>query len=57
MTLFKNRYRVETTRLKGRDYSNPGFYYVVVCAKNREMLFGEIVDNKMILNEHGKIVN
>ncbi len=57
MTLFKNRYRIETTRLKGRDYSNSGFYYVTVCVKNREMLFGEIVNNKMILNEHGKIIN
>jgi len=29
---------------------------VTVCTKNRECLFGEIVDGKMILNEHGIIV-
>ena len=43
-------------RLKGYDYSQSGAYFVTLCTHNRECLFGEIVDNEMILNNYGKIV-
>ena len=43
-------------RLKGYDYSQPGAYFVTICTKNRECLFGEIVECAMRLNEYGKIV-
>ena len=33
----------------------PGWYYVTLCTKNREMLFGDVVDGEMVLNELGKI--
>ena len=56
MALFKNKYRVESTRLKDWDYSQPGWYYVTICTKNKELLFGEIFNNKMRLNEYGEIV-
>jgi REP element-mobilizing transposase RayT len=42
--------------LKGYDYSQPGGYYVTIVTQNRECLFGDIVDGKMILNEYGLIV-
>ena len=57
MTLFRNKYRVETTRLRGWDYSQDGFYFVTICTNNRDCLFGEIVDDIMYLNDFGKIVN
>ncbi len=44
-------------RLKGWDYSNPGHYFVTIDLKNRKCLFGKVRDNKMILNEFGKICN
>jgi len=56
MTLYKNKYRVETTRLKGWNYSSDGNYFVTICVKNREHLFGHISNGKMILNEYGNIV-
>jgi len=31
-----------SVRLQGYDYSQEGGYYITVCAKNRECLFGEI---------------
>ena len=31
-------------RLKGYDYSQPGWYFVTVVTQNREMLFGEVAD-------------
>ncbi len=43
-------------RLAGCDYGVPGFYFVTICTKNRECLFGEIVDFEMRLNELGDIV-
>ena len=30
-------------RLKGYDYSQTGLYFVTICTKNHEILFGEIV--------------
>jgi len=43
-------------RLKGYDYSKPGLYFITICCQGREMLFGQIENDKMILNEYGKIV-
>jgi putative transposase len=56
MILYQNKYRIETARLKGWDYSSDGNYFVSICAKNREHLFGQISNDQMILNEYGKIV-
>lgn len=42
-------------RLKGYDYSQPGWYFVTLCTQNREMLFGDVVNGKMVLNSGGKI--
>jgi len=44
-------------RLKGYDYSQIGFYFVTICIQNREYLLGEIVDEKMQLNDAGVMVN
>src|SRR3970282_109225 len=43
-------------RLGGYDYGQSGAYFVTICTKNRECLFGEIVDGKMRLNHSGQIV-
>ena len=43
-------------RLKGYDYSRSGGYFITVCVRNRECLFGEIRDGEMRLNEWGRIV-
>ena len=44
-------------RLKGYDYSQPGCYFITICAQNRRCIFGEIIDGQMVLNEFGEIVN
>jgi len=56
MTKFQNTFRVESTRLKSWDYSNPWWYYVTINSKNHVCCFGDLVKGKMILNELGKIV-
>ena len=34
---------MESTRLRGYDYSRNGVYFITICTKNRICLFGEIV--------------
>ena len=51
----KIRHR-HSIRLKGYDYSQPGAYFGTVCTYNRECLFGDVTDGKMVLNEFGIIV-
>jgi putative transposase len=41
-------------RLKGYDYSQPGEYFVSICARGREHMLGEIADGNMIMNAMGK---
>ena len=52
----------KTNRLQGYDYRQNGAYFVTICAKNREMLFGKIVgavDNRpphIDLSDAGKTI-
>ena len=56
MGIFKNKYRIDSARLAGYDYSNPAWYYVTICTKGMREWFGEVEENKMILNDCGEIV-
>jgi putative transposase len=56
MELYKNKYRVESIRLKNWDYSNNGYYFITICTKEKEHFFGNIIDGKMFLNDIGKII-
>lgn len=53
--LYKNKYRVQSARLLDWDYTWDGYYFVTICTKNRQMFFGNVVNEKMILNNVGKI--
>lgn len=44
-------------RFKDFDYSTPGWYYVTICTKDRIKWFGEIENNRMVLNGYGNIVS
>ena len=56
MTLFKDKYRVETTRLAGWDYRSAGYYFVTICTHERACYLGEISDGAMLLSHQGEIV-
>lgn len=43
-------------RLRGYDYAQAGAYFVTVVIKDRENLFGDIVDGEMRLNDGGRII-
>jgi len=51
-----NIHHRRSIRLKGYDYSQAGLYFITICLKNRKCLFGKIENNKMILNDAGKMV-
>jgi putative transposase len=42
-------------RLKEYDYTQPGAYFITICAYQRMHIFGEVVNGEMVLNETGKI--
>jgi putative transposase len=46
----------KSIRLKGYDYSRSGLYYITICVHKKVSLFGHIENNKMILNESGKMI-
>ena len=46
-----DRHHRRSIRLKGHDYTQPGAYFVTICTRDRECLFGEIVDEVMRLND------
>ncbi len=56
MTLFRNKYRIESTRLKGWDYRNSGMYYITICTSNMKKYFGNIKNGIVHLSTKGKIV-
>lgn len=56
MTLYKDKFKVDSNRLKNWDYSSAAVYFITIVTKNRECLFGFIEEDKMILNENGQIV-
>ncbi len=48
--------RRHSIRLKNYDYSQSGLYYITICTQGRIELFGKIVENKIILNDAGKMI-
>lgn len=49
------RHNRHSIRLRNYNYANAGVYFITICCKNRNCLFGEIIAKKMILNKFGKI--
>src|SRR3989304_1880581 len=49
-------YRRRPLRLPGFDDSTEGAYFVTICTRNRECLFGAVVDGEMRLNNVGRVV-
>jgi REP element-mobilizing transposase RayT len=55
MSLYKNTYRIESTRLQHHDYTFAGPYAITICTKDKKHSFGEIIEGKMYLSAAGKI--
>ena len=57
MTEFADRYRVETGRKIGWNYSNDGIYFVTICTYCKNKYFGKIGGEAMVFSQIGKIAN
>ncbi len=51
-----NYFHRQSLRLRGYDYSQPGKYFVTIVTKDRECLFGNVINDNMVLNDAGKSV-
>ena len=51
-----NKYHRRSIRLQGYDYSQKGMYFLTICVKDKECIFGTISNGNMILNVIGHIV-
>jgi putative transposase len=57
MNKYQNKYRIQSNRMPGWDYSGEGAYYITICVDNHNCIFGYIKHKKMILNDFGKIAH
>jgi putative transposase len=56
MTFNPEIHHRHSIRLPHYDYSQPGYYFVTLCARDRECLFGDIENNCIVLNNIGILV-
>ena len=54
--LYKDKYKIKSTRLPNYDYSGDGWYYITICTKDMVNYFGEIRNFVMGLNDIGCMV-
>jgi REP element-mobilizing transposase RayT len=55
--LYKDRYRVQSTRLPGWDYAANAYYFVTICTRDRATTLGRIEDGQVILSPAGEIAD
>lgn len=48
------RHHRHSARIKGYDYSQPGPYFITLCAHNRDCWFGMVIDGTVQLSPMGK---
>lgn len=47
----------KSIRLKGWDYSSPGWYFITIAVKNMKPVFGVVVNGRMVLNSAGEVAD
>ena len=50
-----NIHHRRSIRLKGYDYSQVGAYFITICCQDRACLFGDVINEEMVLNDAGNI--
>jgi putative transposase len=43
-------------RLRGYDYTQPGWYFVTICVQDRACVLGSVCNGKMDLNDAGRMI-
>jgi putative transposase len=57
VTLYREKYRAETTRLRDWDYRTPAWYFVTICASNHACIFVTASEGNVRLSAAGKIAD
>jgi REP element-mobilizing transposase RayT len=57
MTLYRGKYRIETTRYRWRDYRSRGAYFVTICSHDKKHIFGEVENDEVHLLPIGRIAD
>jgi putative transposase len=57
MTLFQQKYRIESARKNNWDYASRGWYFVTVCTENRVCSLGVIKNGQSVLSSIGGFAN
>ena len=57
MTLFREKYRIESARKPGWDYTLPGSYFVTICTYGRKPYFGRVANATVDLSPVGEYVD
>jgi len=57
MSKFNDKYRIESNRMPGWDYSGNGYYFITPVIQNMKCILGKIENGEMILSDFGKIAN
>src|SRR3954468_10428208 len=57
MTLFENKYRVESARHPIWSYRGRAYYFITICTQNRSCLLGEIRNGIVELSLQGSIAH
>ena len=57
MTLFRNKYRIESNRKKDWDYTSRGWYFVTICTAGKVCVLGQVKAANVILSPIGKTAN
>jgi putative transposase len=55
MSTYKNKYRIESTRLQNWDYGWVGSYFVTATTEDRKHFFGEVLNDEVDHTEIGTI--
>ena len=55
MTLYRNKYRVESARYKKWDYGSEGMYFITIDTQDMMRVFGKIKDRNIELSDIGRI--
>ena len=56
MTLYENKYRIESARLPGWNYASDGSYFLTICTHQSECILGKINNSEMEMSDLGVIV-
>ncbi len=57
MTFDPEKHHRHSVRLRGYDYSQPGMYFVTVCAASGKKPFGKVEESGVALNWCGRLVS